>query len=670
MFKKLVSNLPFSPSLISQLGFYATRLKKEQFVRKLGLIFTVFALVIQSFAIFNPPTSANAASTNDVLYGGCASKQCFLDAYNSNRQGFASLLNYLRISYDDLNGATWTRFRSGDYQHSFGRETKYARTGNVTTSDGTVFWFGPPPSPNYTGPGLVGNSARIGAFALMSDCGNPFVNNIAPAPCAVPGKGDLDNNDPRCFVPCKYNQNIPEGDANCHPPAASCVNLTATPINGIAGKTQFTFHINGSLAYGATWTGYYMKYSSNNGQSWQTGITGSLNPDGSGGPTNRGADWQNVFPQAGTYKVQGFLNTANAGNDHTSDQCITAVTVEPQHPSYDLAKTVDKTTAEPGDTVAYTLTLHNTGNIALTNVNIKDQLPDHMTLSGDPTFDPDTTKYSGDLFKEDGLTIDSVAAGATVTITYNAKIADREELKCGINHLTNKVTSTTKEVKDETDLTNNEATVDVTKNCNCSDEEISAGNIDCVTRKTAINNTQNGADATTVTANAGDVITYTLHIVNTTPNSDTVDINDFINDVLEYADLTDVGGGNFNPDNQLLSWTNVPLKTGERTERSFTVTVKNPIPAMAQGKSQPLSFDCIMSNSINSDINTGMHINVSCPAPKVVEQVVQQLPATGAGMNIFFGSLVAAVVVFFYARSRQLGKEVRLVRKEFSAGTI
>jgi hypothetical protein len=32
--------------------------------------------------------------------------------------------------------------------------------------------------------------------------------------------------------------------------------------------------------------------------------------------------------------------------------------------------------------------------------------------------------------------------------------------------------------------------------------------------------------------------------------------------------------------------------------------------------------------------------------------------------------VLAAVVVFFYARSRQLGKEVRLVRKEFNSGVI
>jgi hypothetical protein len=44
--------------------------------------------------------------------------------------------------------------------------------------------------------------------------------------------------------------------------------------------------------------------------------------------------------------------------------------------------------------------------------------------------------------------------------------------------------------------------------------------------------------------------------------------------------------------------------------------------------------------------------------------------ANGVGHDLLFGGIVAAVVVYFYARSRQLGKEVRLVRREFNAGTL
>ncbi len=69
MFRKLVSSLPFSPALVGQLGFYARRLSREQVSRRLGLIFTVLAIVVQSFALLSPPEPTYAASyTNECIF--------------------------------------------------------------------------------------------------------------------------------------------------------------------------------------------------------------------------------------------------------------------------------------------------------------------------------------------------------------------------------------------------------------------------------------------------------------------------------------------------------------------------------------------------------------------------------------------------------------------------
>lgn len=79
-----------------------------------------------------------------------------------------------------------------------------------------------------------------------------------------------------------------------------------------------------------------------------------------------------------------------------------------------------------------------------------------------------------------------------------------------------------------------------------------------------------------------------------------------------------------------------------------------------------------MSNIVRADGEGGINVPVSCPLPKeVVEQtIVKQLPSTGPGENMMFGGIVLVVVAYFWARSKQLGKEVRLVRKDFSAGTL
>jgi uncharacterized repeat protein (TIGR01451 family) len=181
-------------------------------------------------------------------------------------------------------------------------------------------------------------------------------------------------------------------------------------------------------------------------------------------------------------------------------------------------------------------------------------------------------------------------------------------------------------------------------------------------------------DATTVTANGGDTIIYTITAINSGTTAGTINIEDPVTDILDYSDLTDQGGGTFDQEQKNLSWKDVAVEPGQSVTRTFAVTVKNPIPAMAQGASMPVSYDCIMRNAADSGVGTSstntIDVAVNCPPQKVVEQVVQQLPATGAGTNIIVGGLIAAVVVFFYARSRQLGREVRLVRREFNSGTL
>jgi hypothetical protein len=73
-----------------------------------------------------------------------------------------------------------------------------------------------------------------------------------------------------------------------------------------------------------------------------------------------------------------------------------------------------------------------------------------------------------------------------------------------------------------------------------------------------------------------------------------------------------------------------------------------------------------MTNAFGTTID----IKVNCPQVKMIEQTVKELPSTGAGPNFIFAGVLAAVVTYFWARSRQLNKEVRLIRKDFNMGTI
>lgn len=150
-------------------------------------------------------------------------------------------------------------------------------------------------------------------------------------------------------------------------------------------------------------------------------------------------------------------------SDKTNNNTTTVVTME-CNPKFDIVKTVDKTSAKPGDILKYTLTFKNTGAIDLTNVTIKDTLPKNVTYDNGLTVDP-STGVSGDLFSGNGLVIAKVEKGKTVTITFTVKVAAESVLACGETTLKNIVAAGSSELVNEPDTSNNSATTTVDRDC-------------------------------------------------------------------------------------------------------------------------------------------------------------------------------------------------------------
>lgn len=185
--------------------------------------------------------------------------------------------------------------------------------------------------------------------------------------------------------------------------------------------------------------------------------------------------------------------------------------------------------------------------------------------------------------------------------------------------------------------------------------------------KTATNVTQSNADASTVTSKASDRITYTVTVENKGLVTATAPFEEKLEDVLEYSTLVDAGGGTFNEATNTLTWPSIELKRGEKQSRTFVVQLASAIPATNTGTSNAASFNCIMTNTFGNSID----IEVDCPPQKViVEQVVSELPTTGPKENMIFAGVILAIVTYFYARTRQTGKEIRLIRRDVNAGTI
>ncbi|MDN5275348.1 MAG: hypothetical protein JWP06_1249 [Candidatus Saccharibacteria bacterium] len=537
MFRKIVSNLTFSPSLVGQLGFYAKRLRKEEATRRIGLIFTALALVVQGFAVFTPPESANAANGNNVIYGGFKDKSDLLATYDRNKDSaghtdLQQIYKYFGVTRQDIvNGSVQTinSRDQGNKIQSVGRSksdferTPHAVTGTSTTVYSSLLskwdstsWTIPHGS-QYTA--LVGKRAVDGKwFAIMTGCGNVAYVAMPPPPPPPPA-----------------------------PPASACSALTIAPIT----RTKFSFTATASTSNGATISSYVYTIK----DSKSTVVTTK-----SQASTSKSNVFTYEFTKDGNYTASVTVNTSVGAK--TGMTCQKALTVTPEV---------------------------------------------RCAINTDyPVSSPECKPCEEDK-----------------TIWY----------------------------KD--------------KDCHSAFKET----------KTVKNVSQLVSDANNTTVRPGDRLEYRISVKNVGTTTGQYTIEDNLADVLEYADIIDTGGG------QLLTkedgtaverintivWPVVTIKPGDTIEKIISVQVKSTIPATPQSLGNPESYNCRMVNDFAGNHTVTM---IDCPAPKVVEQVVEQLPHTGASENILFAGGVLAVVVYFYARSRQVKREVRLIRRDLNAGTI
>lgn len=190
MFKKLLSNLPFNPSLIGQVAFYAKRLRRESALRRAGLIAMSLALVLQVFAVFSPPQPSMASSNNDMIVGGIQSKQDAVDACTQNNRYFGTISKYFGITCTDIKNASTVQVRSdalGGKLTSLGwnsYDMKQRTPISVPGVPAPLFWsnltvWDTGPYSTYTM--LQGKTASGKVFYIMYRCGNlVFIGQPVP----------------------------------------------------------------------------------------------------------------------------------------------------------------------------------------------------------------------------------------------------------------------------------------------------------------------------------------------------------------------------------------------------------------------------------------------------------------------------------------------------------
>lgn len=652
MFRKLITNLPFQPALLADVAFYAHRLKQEQTVRRLGFVLILVGFGIQLFAIAFPPEASLATNTGDIIYGA-TTKQDVLSAYKNNRdqlgrKDIQTIFDYYGIGEAQIEKATKTTVTDDgtNYINTSRSTTKWADTfvsipGAV---DGGIYEF--PLSywrkneyPNGY-PALTGISTYGFRFwILLKGCGNIVYEKGAKKP-----RLEIDKK-------LTSGSTVTQGGTVSY-------DITFRNSGAVAAKaTKITDTLPSGFSYVSYKSSVDVIFSQNgNSLTWKI-----ADKDGALAPGTR---WQQItlVTKAATVSSTKRCNsvTATATNasraEAADDTCVTVVA--PTCPGTGLPIPAGGVAAciiqcPDGSQLPYTqacaIPQLSCNTLEVINANTWESRDFVTTIAAQP----------GAMVKEVRYYVNDAVVGTVTSADAQGRYIYRYTFATpGTYTIKSSVIAATGQVQ---------ATQGCTKT-----EEVSKPDTPeavLVTDKKVRNDTQNIEDANNTTANAGDTLTYSLLITNKGAGTAT-DLSldgeyaEDISDVLEYADITELHDATLNKDTGKLSWPSVTITPGETVTKTFTVQVKNPLPATPISLSDPLSFDYEIHNKYGKTVV----VKLPKPVSKTVEQTVSVLPNTGPTATTLIGSLIVAVVAYFYYRNKLLAKELRIIQREFQTG--
>lgn len=562
MFRKLLSNLPFNPSLIGQVAFYARRLHREQGLRRTGLILVVLSMLLQMFAAMSPTEASRPGSTNDIIYGGLSSKSDAVKKCTDNVQDFAVILAYYRVSCEVLASANTvqqtlnSRAFNGELD-SLGRKDPGANNPNtgkptnryaVSIGSGTYYmknlWsWDTGASSDYPVLRVINSDNQI--IYIIMDCGNIVtVKQYTPPQQPPPNR-----------------------------PASAAIQAQGCE----PGQRRIFF---GGYAFDA--------------DKPSQSLSVTLFIDG-----ERINNFRADVPRPDVNDFFGI--TGNHGFEITlTGSTVTRYLDNRSHEAYVTAAGINTAGQEDGN--------NKRSNIV--------------------TFGP-----------------------------------------CQVQQRTPNPTPIPPSVPPPTDACpypeypGNQQSTDECRPCegaNGQDDTAACA----VPTKAARNNTQNIANADGTQAAPSDSITYTLSVKNIgNTKIEDFEVKEDLSDVLEYAEVTDSGGGTVN-NQQVITWPKVDIAAGQTVSKQLTIKVKANLPETPRPTTQSTSWDLIMTNVYGNAINIRLPGSVA----KVVEQTTTALPNTGPGETVAIAMVITFIAAYYFARTRLMAKELDIVREEYSTG--
>lgn len=535
MFEKLLSSLPFNPGIIQQLSFYANRMRQEQALRRIGLVFIVLAFFVQFFAFVSPPVPTLAASPNDLIDGGFSSAAQAAQDCQSNLEDYGTILSNYGITCSDVASANTLTINSDDWNKQL--------------------W----------------SMGRL-----------PY--NIA---------GDTPVSIPSLSYPV-YERYLWGWDS---PGTSSTYQVLNVTVPG--GQTFFLMYACGNLV--------------------------SVG-----------------FPQPVQQKP---IIT------------VSKTTV----PGWPAANS----TVAPGKELGFRVYFNNLGGAA-TNVNVADPVPANMTLVTQGG-GGQTSNITNGIPSWYWSSMPAGSANWYVDVYYRVnadtpngtRVCNAAAIKSDQTppQYTNQVCFTVQKTTTPPPITPKPPQP------SCEEQLSSENTSACVSiSKSATNLTENIANANNTTAQAGDLIEYTLSATN--KGSSAVKnyvFTDSLAYVLDYSSIVQANGGTVNSQNAI-SWPAVTLNPNQTLTKQFEIKVDSPIPETPTSTSDPEYFNLKMTNTY------GNTITINLPTTPVAAVQTTALPNTGPGTSIFIGAAVVVIAGFFFYRSRLLAKEARIAVIENSGG--
>lgn len=669
MFKKLVANLPFNPSLIHEVGFYADRLRSETSIRRMSFVFMALVLAVQSFAIISPPERSLAASPNHII-NGIKTKSDILRAYDNPDGDVKAIFTYFNITRADIAALTdrpndlltsndghawrttgrtslWSYGKVQDKYKRTERPIQYRGASTTTTADDAYIY-----DRDLRAWDIVNSFNRYSAFKGVSsatgqefwiivDCGNITWHGdwrVPPPPAPTPTPAPAPAPTP---APTPAPKPVPKPELEIRK-SINSTKQTFKPGDTYTYRLEYRNKKTGSVAHDAYITDQLdlknyrvVRTSPSNMNISSSGFLRHNVGDIRGGQAFKVAtvtvQLKDPLPSGQRVCNRATLNANNASPHNSKEVCINVITPCPFDDT--IANVNNPNCTEP---VVVCSVVDAAVNLTTRTVTFK------TTVTSSNPRTTQVRSYEYDF--GDGTTRAENSTALTNEQTHNYSPGEYTT-QVIVNYSADGVSGEQKAA--------------------CSAPISFEADQPLGQAKRVKNITQNldGDAALNSKVRAGDILEYTLVTINSQNyERQNVDIVDYIGDVLDYAEIDiatlEAEGGEFDSETNKVLWRNITIPANAQIETTFRVQMLDPIPATNRPSNLGGDFDCSITN-VYGDSTT---LSVQCPVVKGIET----LPNTGPGTSLFGVIGITSVGGYFFARSRLLGKELQIIRSDYA----